>query len=214
MLEEVKKGKSWGSCQGVLINRNIKPDELAAWIEEKSVEWLENKDNYQQLCQYLAELGNIASGKLGNIATKLSSELGNFQQNNLENTELISLNPKLENFEQQLTSILEDREYNTYLAWTNEVRENKIKQLETLINQPQQRNDNKSELYREMGRLYAANNNFDKALESFDAAIECHPKNSKVWFNRGSALDQLLRFKEAIASFDKALEIKADDYPG
>ena len=104
LLAAIKKGRSWGSCQGFLISRNIKPDQLAEWIEEKSLEWLNNADNYQQLGQDLEELGNIASGKLGNLARNVSSELGvrgselgNFQENNLQNTESNPTPPETEN---------------------------------------------------------------------------------------------------------------------
>ena len=231
LLAAIKKGRSWGSCQGFLISRNIQPDELAEWIENKSLEWLENADKYQQLGQDLEELGNLASGQLGNLATKVSSELGvrsqdfgNFQENNLNKTEsnptpsetqnttpsqtktdegqkLIdqsgeqyqrvedheTVNSQLENCEQQLSLILEDREYNTYLTWTNELREEKIQQLQTLINQPQQSNENKSELYREMGRLYAASKDLDQKLECYETAIKLNSNNAKAW-NPHSAL--------------------------
>ena len=75
LLAAIKRGRSWGSCQGFLISRNVKPDELAEWMEEKSSEWLENRENYQELGQDLAKLGNVASGKLGNIATQTSRGL-------------------------------------------------------------------------------------------------------------------------------------------
>ena len=80
-----------------------------------------------------------------------------------------------------------DREYNTYLTWTNELREEKIQQLQTLINQPQQSNENKSELYREMGRLYAASKDLDQKLECYETAIKLNSNNAKAW-NPHSAL--------------------------
>ncbi len=192
LLAAIKRGRSWGNCQGFLISRNVKPEQLAEWIEEKSLEWLDNRDNYQELGRDLEELGNIASGKLRDMAIKTSRGL---------NEAIISI-------DEQLTSILGYREYDTYLAWTNEVREEKIEQLQTLINQPQQSNENKSELYREMGGIYAASDDLDKELECLETAIQFNSNNAKAWNNRGVILENLGRFDQAIASYDKALEIK------
>ncbi|MDJ0601453.1 MAG: tetratricopeptide repeat protein, partial [Crocosphaera sp.] len=230
LLAAIKKGRSWGSCQGFLISRKVESDELAEWIEKKSEKWLENRDNYQELGQDLGELGNIASGKLGNIARNVSSVLGNFQENNLQNTQLNPTPSETQNLipsetttdeiqrlidqsiQQQLKLILEDKKSSTYLAWTNDVKQNKIQQLQTLINQPEQTNESSSELYREIGRLYLANNNLDQALEFFRIAIECNPQNAKAWWNRGYILSNLARLNEAIDNYDKALEIQPDFY--
>ncbi len=77
LLAEVKKGKSWGSCQGFLMNRNIKPDELGQWISEKSLTWLDDAEIDPKFRRDLGELGHIASGKLGKVAQRVSIQLDN-----------------------------------------------------------------------------------------------------------------------------------------
>ncbi|MGK7947141.1 MAG: hypothetical protein AB4058_22005 [Microcystaceae cyanobacterium] len=91
------------------------------------------------------------------------------QGDHVQNTLVISLDNDI--FEQQVTDILEDRDYDTYLSWTNEIREAKIQQLESLIAQPKQTNDNKSELYHQIGSLYAASKDFYNELQSLERAI-------------------------------------------
>ena len=50
----------------------------------------------------------------------------------------------------------------------------------------------------------------EKAIASYDKAIEIKPDLHEAWFNRGNVLLQVGRIEEAIASFDKTLEFKPD----
>ena len=52
--------------------------------------------------------------------------------------------------------------------------------------------------------------NLEAALQLFQKAINNNENNYIAWYNRGIVLDNLGRFDEAIAFFDKALEIKPD----
>ncbi|MDJ0845035.1 CHAT domain-containing protein [Crocosphaera sp.] len=215
LLEGVKKGRSWGSCQGFLISRKITSDELAEWIEKKSIEWLENKDNYQQLGQDLGKLGEIASGKLGNIAANVSSELGvrgselgNFQGNNLQNTELNPTPSETQNTTPSQTTTDEVQrlldqaveqyqrgEYQEAIASWDKALEIKPDKDEAWYNRGVALNN--------LGRL-------EEAIASYDKALEFKPDKDEAWNNRGNALDDLGRLEEAIASYDKALEFKPD----
>ncbi len=245
LLAAIKKGRSWGSCQGFLISRNIKPDQLAEWIEKKSLEWFDNKDNYQQLGQDLEELSNIASGKLGNIARNVSSEFGvrgsefgNFQENNLQNTEsnripsetknttpsqtttdkvqtLMNQNENLELFELGLQYI-EEENYQTSLDVFEQMISIDPNNMDAWIQ--------KGIVLEKLGR-------YTEAIEANNRVISCYPNSQKNqsekniekivkfevdnypnWFEQGIALDNLGRFDEAIASYDKALQLKPDLY--
>ena len=46
----------------------------------------------------------------------------------------------------------------------------------------------------------------------YNKALELEPNNYRTWNERGIALIKLGRYEEAIASYDKALEIKPDYY--
>jgi tetratricopeptide (TPR) repeat protein len=45
----------------------------------------------------------------------------------------------------------------------------------------------------------------EDAIASFDKALELKPDLHEAWNNRGNALNDLGRWEEAIASYDKAL---------
>lgn len=45
-------------------------------------------------------------------------------------------------------------------------------------------------------------------LSIYDQAIEFNPLDAEAWGNRGGVLLMLQRYKEAIASFDKAIQIQ------
>ena len=51
---------------------------------------------------------------------------------------------------------------------------------------------------------------FEKAIASYDQAVQIKPDDHKAWYNRGYALGNLDRLEEAIASYDQAIKIKPD----
>ncbi|NMF58385.1 tetratricopeptide repeat protein [Pseudanabaena yagii] len=58
-------------------------------------------------------------------------------------------------------------------------------------------------------KLYSgeAKSEYKDALENFDLAIQIDPEYEDAWYRRGLTLAKLERYEEAIASFDKAIEI-------
>lgn len=51
----------------------------------------------------------------------------------------------------------------------------------------------------------------EAALAHYDRTLSADPTLSEAWHARGHLLSQLNRFEEAIASYDRALALKADD---
>ena len=49
--------------------------------------------------------------------------------------------------------------------------------------------------------------NKKKALKYFDKALKLDPKNEQAWYDKGSSLHRLEKYKEAITCFDKALKL-------
>ena len=68
----------------------------------------------------------------------------------------------------------------------------------------------KEVVYSYLGNSYYFLEVYDKALESYNQAVEINPDKDHFWNNRGSALDILGKYKDAISSFDKAIEINPD----
>ncbi len=51
----------------------------------------------------------------------------------------------------------------------------------------------------------------DMALLRYDQALDQDPKSAKAWTGKGMALQQLERFEEALAAYDRALELSPGD---
>lgn len=51
-------------------------------------------------------------------------------------------------------------------------------------------------------RLY-----LEKAVEIFDTKIKANPDNARFWYNKGIALRDLEKYKEALQAFEKAIDI-------
>ncbi len=101
--------------------------------------------------------------------------------------------------------------YREYLTLTPEERIENIltlKRLQENCEDPER----KAKLLSELGLLFAAEQDYDNAIISWEKALEIKPDDDADWFNRGMALSDLGRKEEAIASYDKALEIKSDDH--
>ena len=48
------------------------------------------------------------------------------------------------------------------------------------------------------------------ALQAFDKAVDINPKYALAWYAKGTALDSLGKYDEAIQAYDKAIQIKPD----
>ena len=101
-------------------------------------------------------------------------------------------------------------DYTTYLTWTHEQRIDRIREIQSLIDEDQQSSSGKANLFLEKGNILYADKSQEEAIASYDKAIEFKPDYHEAWSNRGNSLDALGRKEEAIASYDKAIEFKPD----
>ena len=67
-----------------------------------------------------------------------------------------------------------------------------------------------ADTYLERGNILRDLKLIDKALASYDRAIQINSNYAEAHSNRGIALRELKRLEEAIASYDRAIEIKPD----
>ena len=63
-----------------------------------------------------------------------------------------------------------------------------------------------------LGLKQVSGREFEKAIASWEKALNINPNLSEAWHNRGSALGRLGKYHEAIESFQKALDINPDNY--
>jgi tetratricopeptide (TPR) repeat protein len=64
----------------------------------------------------------------------------------------------------------------------------------------------KAENYFDEGNKFYNNNEYDKAIQNYDKAIELNDKESKYYNSKGLTLKSLGNYNEAIVNFDKAIE--------
>ena len=63
-----------------------------------------------------------------------------------------------------------------------------------------------------LGLKQVSGGEFDKAIASWEKALQIDPNLSEAWHNRGSALGRLGKYSEAVESFQKALTINPNNY--
>ncbi|MDB2423536.1 tetratricopeptide repeat protein [Paracoccaceae bacterium] len=69
---------------------------------------------------------------------------------------------------------------------------------------------NHAELNNNLGWVFHATGNLEKAMIAYDAAIKIQPKYAEAYNNRGTCLNLLKDFSQAIKSFQNAVEINPD----
>ena len=57
------------------------------------------------------------------------------------------------------------------------------------------------------GMAYFSESLYENALDDFDKAIACDPRNSKAFFYRGTVRDALEEYDEAVADFTQSLTL-------
>ena len=111
--------------------------------------------------------------------------------------------------EQEATRIIQEGTYEKYANLTNEETNQKILEIIDII-EHEINNEQKAELFFELGYLQRVRKNYEEAISSYDKAVEFKPDDHQAWYNRGYSLGNLGRYEEAISSFDKAVEFKPD----
>ncbi|MDK2462824.1 tetratricopeptide repeat protein [Aphanizomenon sp. PH219] len=113
--------------------------------------------------------------------------------------------------EQEATRIIQEGTYEKYANLTNEETNQKILEITEII-EHEIDNEQKAELFFELGYLQRVRENHEEAISSYDKAVEFKPDNHQAWYNRGYSLRKLGRYEEAISSYDKAVEFKPDNH--
>jgi len=108
---------------------------------------------------------------------------------------------------------LADGDYNQYLKLMPQERLEKIFTLRAMLQEIGSDSERrKCDLLRELGLLFAAEQDYGNAITSWEKVLAINPDYHEAWYNRGVELDDLGRKEEAIQSYDKAVDIKPDDH--
>ncbi|MEL7038892.1 MAG: tetratricopeptide repeat protein [Cyanobacteria bacterium J06592_8] len=112
---------------------------------------------------------------------------------------------------QKSIQLIEEGDSQKYKDLTLDEQREKFFDIQGLLVEADLSSDDQAKLYRELGRLLAATQNYEEAIASYDKAVEIQPDYAQAWNNRGLELYYLERYTEAVQSYDKALEIQPDD---
>ena len=108
---------------------------------------------------------------------------------------------------------LADGDYNQYLKLMPQERLEKIFTLRAMLQEIGSDSERrKCDLLRELGLLFAAEQDYGNAITSWEKVLAINPDYHEAWYNRGVELSALGRKEEAIQSYDKAVDIKPDDH--
>ena len=106
---------------------------------------------------------------------------------------------------------LADGDYNQYLKLMPWERVEKILTLRAMLQEMGADSERRQcDLLLRLGLLFAAEQDYENALTSWEKLLDIKPDKHAAWYNRGVALDDLGRKEEAVQSYDKALDIKRD----
>lgn len=103
-------------------------------------------------------------------------------------------------------------DYSQYLSWTQEQRNRRILEIQSLLEAEKLDESERVNLHFEQGNLFAASTEWEAAIAAYDAAIAIQPDDHQALYNKGNALVNLDRYEEAIAAFDAAIAIQPDKH--
>jgi CHAT domain-containing protein/Flp pilus assembly protein TadD len=191
LLEGVHQGWSRGNIGSFLIAKNISEAELVAWLHGFGERVLASSAVHDELAARLVQLGETASGELGQV----SQSIGRLLLGKEKNEDLGS---------QDAESLL-NQGYE--LEKLGKLEEAIILYEKILEFKPDY---SKAWNYRGIALLHLGK--YSEAIVSYEQAVEIQPDYYQAWCNRGNVLAHLGKYSEAIASYDRALEIQPDYY--
>ena len=104
---------------------------------------------------------------------------------------------------------LSDGGYNQHVKLMPHDRVEKILTLKAMLQEMGADSEiHQCALLREIGLLFAAEQDYENAITSWEKILEIKPDYHAAWHLHGNALSALGRREEAVQSYDKALEVK------
>ena len=106
---------------------------------------------------------------------------------------------------------LADGGYDQYLKLMPQERVEKILTLKAMLQEMGADSERRRcDLLFKLGLLFAAEQDYENAITSWEKLLDIKPDKHGAWYNRGNALSDLGRYEEAIQSYDRAVVINLD----
>ena len=213
-----------------------KPEVWQEWLQRFGERLLASPQPNDELAQRMVRFASLTRSlpfleSLGNLANNIGTELLSRDNSgaiweyngpdagfsplpqpslgeNKENEALENLVIKLQENPNLLATVAQQLEIQT--TDPRIVIQAMVSQLGVGVENQQGSPEQNSEIWAKLGLEQAKAGDLVGAVDSWESALNFKPNYHQVWYNRGKALVQLERWEEAIASHDKALEIKSD----
>ena len=156
--------------------------------EEKPANILDSVPNFSP--QTIPQDNNLVSQELPGI-NSTSEDKAKIEDLNQEMSEKLDVSQK------QINSPIEKQLNDFALSSSKDLDQSSIELIEGWFN---------------LGLKQVSSGEFDKAIASWEKALNINPHLSEAWHNRGSALGRLGKYEEAVESFQKALAIDPNNY--
>ena len=113
---------------------------------------------------------------------------------------------------QESQRILTDADYEAYCNWSLEERNQRLLEIQSLVEQPNLDQETKAQLFFEQALIFWASEDSEAEMAAYDQALTVRPNYPEALYNKGIALGNSGRYEEEIAAYDAALAIKPDDH--
>ncbi|MGB8688276.1 MAG: CHAT domain-containing tetratricopeptide repeat protein [Microcoleus sp.] len=190
LLEGVEQGWSRGEIKGFLIGSKINDAEWVNWLQDFGERLLVSPETHLELGGRMVRLGEMNCGRISEVAGKIGRKL--LPQESLNQT---------------------------YVDYSSEISENIVTRLLARQSMSATPTDNPSVITENIEVNPEAEGLFNQGVEcyytgdlkgakvAYEKALQIDPKYHLAWNGLGATLNDLGRYREAIAAFDKALEI-------
>jgi tetratricopeptide (TPR) repeat protein len=93
---------------------------------------------------------------------------------------------------------------------TKQELQKRLLAVETLLEEPNQTDENKANLLFQRGLLLGGYKEHEAEITSYDRALELNPNDHQIFSSRGDAFYKLGRYGEALESYNHALKLEPD----
>lgn len=105
--------------------------------------------------------------------------------------------------------LLGEADYNKYLNWTQVARNQKILEIQALLEEPHQTPTQKAQLFLDQALLFQASRQPKAAIASYNQALEIKPDDHQAWYNKACCYAVWDKVNEAIETLQRAIELNS-----
>ncbi|MGM0437200.1 MAG: SurA N-terminal domain-containing protein [Bacillota bacterium] len=213
------------SIQDILDNNDMTEEELESNLEEQDYSMSDLRNDLRLNLQTQKTIQKTVEKSYENIEVSEDEIKEEYEKQAENNEDIASYEDKKNEIKK---SIIEEKESNEFNKWMEDLKENaeiqiydnSLKGVKALNNENYEEaitsfekaldNSESPTNYIYLAKSYGEAQKSDKAIETYETAIEEYPENWEIRYNYGQLLSDLENTEEAEKQFDKASEYASD----